>query len=234
MGHKKRKIGKYGVVVRKRSGPAPLQPIPKHTRKGSFSTGTKMLLGLFAILIIGGIGYWQLSSSSQPISSPTAASSPMPGSSQSYPQSVTGVVYSYPTMSSGGSSASLPASVVKNNKLTFVDLKLQNPLNELAYQGRTIPLSLYRGGQYLPLLVISTPSGNVVSGLRVCEPCGSFSFHIVSARYLDCDTCHTKWDIETLTGVSGGCPSYPPPKLPTSAANDITIDLSTLGVQVTY
>ena len=227
MGHKKKKKGKFGVVVQNGSGPGPLQSTSKHKQKGRFSTGTKMLLGLFAILVIGGIGYWQLSSS------PTLTSSSTPGSSQSYPQSVAGTLYFTPAVASDGSSASLPASVVKNNKLTFVDLKLQNPLNEFAYQGRSIPLSLYRGGKYLPPLIISTPSGKVISGIRVCEPCGSFSFHIVDAKYLDCDTCHTKWDIESLTGISGGCPSYPPPKLPTSTANDITVDLSTLGVQIT-
>ncbi len=223
MGHKKKKKGKFGVVAQNHSGPGSVQSTSKHKQKRRFSMGTKMFLGLFAIFVIGGIGYWQLSSS------PTLTSSP----TQSYPQSVAGTLYSTPTIALGGSSASLPASVVNNNKLTFVDLKLQNPLNEFAYQGRSIPLGSYRGGKYLPILIILTPSGKVISGIRVCEPCGSFSFHIVEAKYLDCDTCHTRWDIESLTGVSGGCPSYPPPKLPTSTANDITIDLSTLGVQIT-
>jgi hypothetical protein len=200
----------------------------RHARKRGLSNGTKIVLGLFAVFAIGGIGYWQLSSQTMPISSPTSTQS------QSYPQSVAGVMYSNPAISSSGISVSVSASAVKANRLTFVDLKLENPLNEFTYQGRTIPLSLYKRGQYLPLLVISTPSGNVVSGLRVCEPCGSFSFHILSARYLDCDSCHTKWDIETLVGVSGGCPSYPPPKLPTLATNNVTIDLSPLGIQVAF
>ena len=211
MGHKKRE--KIGIDH-------------THKRKGSFA-GTKMLLGLFALLIIGGIGYWQLTSNMSGASSPTS------GSSEPYPQNVAATIYSDAVISANGYNTSLPVSVVKSNKLTFMDLKLQIPLDELSYQGRTIPLSLYKGGQYLPLLVISTPSGKTVAGLRVCEPCGSFSFHIVNAKYLDCDACHTKWNIETLTGVSGGCPSYPPPKLPISVASDITIDLSPLDVQVT-
>jgi len=223
MGHKKK--GRYRGV-QKGSGGEQLQPAIRHKRKGSFSTGTKLFLGLFAAILIGGIGYWQLSSRATPISSST------PTSQQSYPQTVTGKLYASPAISSDGSSISLPANVVNSNKLTFLDLKLKNPLNELTYQGRTIPLSQYGSGQYLPLVIISTPTGKVITGIRVCEPCGSFSFHIIGGKYLDCDLCHTKWDLETLSGVSGGCPSYPPPKLPTSAVNDITVDLTTLGVQV--
>ncbi len=223
MGHNKK--GRYRRV-QKGPGGEQLQPAIRHKRKGNFSTGTKAFLGLFAVILIGGMGYWQLSSRATPSSSST------PTSQQSYPQTVTGTLYSRPTILYGGSSISLPASVVNSNKLTFMDLKLKNPLSELTYQGRTIPLSLYGNGQYLPLVIISTPAGKVITGIRVCEPCGSFSFHIIGGRYLDCDLCHTKWDLETLSGVSGGCPNYPPPKLPTSAANDITIDLSTLGVQV--
>src|SRR4030067_1797155 len=203
MGHKKRE--KIGIDH-------------THKRKGSFA-GTKMLVGLFALLIIGGIGYWQLTSNMSGASSPTS------GSSEPYPQNVAATIYSDAVISANGYNTSLPVSVVKSNKLTFMDLKLQIPLDELSYQGRTIPLSLYKGGKYLPLLVISTPSGKTVAGLRVCEPCGSFSFHIVNAKYLDCDACQTKWTIETLTGVSGGCPSYPPPKLPISVASDIIIEL---------
>ena len=49
------------------------------------------------------------------------------------------------------------------------------------------------------------PKGKTIGGIRTCEPCNGFSFHIVQGKYLSCDACGTLWDIETLQGVSGGC-----------------------------
>lgn len=110
-----------------------------------------------------------------------------------------------------------------------MDVKLANETNGLQYRGRIIPLDLYKGGN-LPLIFLYTPSGNVKAGIRTCEPCGSFSMHIGEGKYLICDACGTKWDLETFRGISGGCPEYPPPQLPTTISNNIEIDLSTLGV----
>jgi len=148
-------------------------------------------------------------------------------------QTVAGIFYSSPTIISNGTKVSLPLSFVEKNKLVFLDLKLEKQIREFTYQGRTIPLYLYRGGEYLPLVIISTPSQKVISGIRVCEPCGSFSFHIVQGKYLDCDACHTKWDIETLKGLSGSCTNYPPPRLTSSVGDSIEIYLSPLGIKVT-
>lgn len=217
MGHKKKK-GKHGA---QRSSVMQSQQVLRYKKKRGLSTGMKILLAVFVVMIIGGIAYWQLSSQSAP------------SVQQQYPQTVAGIFYSSPSITSGGTKVSLPYSSVDKNKLVFLDLKLENQVNELTYQGRAIPLNLYRGGGYLPILIISTPLQKVISGIRVCEPCGSFSFHIVQGKYLDCDLCHTRWDIETLIGVSGGCPKFPPPKLTSSAGSNIEIDLSSLGIKVT-
>jgi len=217
LGHKKKK-GKHGA---QRSSVVQPQQVFRIKKKGRLSKGMKILLAIFVVMIIGGAAYWQLSSQSgQSIQ-------------RQYPQTVAGIFYSTPTITSGGTKASLPYNFVDTKKLVFLDLKLETQANEITYQSRTIPLSLYQNGEYLPILVISTPLQKVISGIRVCEPCGSFSFHIVQAKYLDCDTCHTKWDIETLIGVSGGCPNYPPPKLTSSVGSSIEIDLSSLGIKVT-
>jgi hypothetical protein len=219
LGHKKHKKRFYT-----QSKPSPqYQPDVHHEHRNKMSTRMKTVVAFLSIVIFGGIAYWGFSAQ--------GSQSPQPGL-QVYPQTVAGKFYSGSTLSSDRTKANLPTTIVQSNKLTFVDLALESQTDEITYQGRTIPLSLYKGGKYLPLLIISTPSQKVITALRVCEPCGSFSFHIVEGRYLDCDTCHTRWDIEALTGISGSCPSYPPPKLPTSVASDITVDLSALGVQV--
>ena len=101
-----------------------------------------------------------------------------------YPTNVSPVTYSLASVSQDNSKVTVPLSEVNSSKLVFVDLKLSTPKQELAYQGRTVPLAYYRNGEYLPIVVISTPSGNTVAGIRTCEPCGSFSFHIVQGSNL--------------------------------------------------
>jgi hypothetical protein len=46
----------------------------------------------------------------------------------------------------------------------------------------------------------------------MCEPCQSESFHI-SGDELVYDSCNTKWTLNELQGVSGGCALYPPEEL---------------------
>lgn len=135
------------------------------------------------------------------------------GGSGQYPLLVKGNVYTGHELTADGNSVAIPADYLDEKKLVFLDVKLEQPTEELLYLSRRIPLSLYRGGEYLPLILISTPNGKTLSGIRVCEPCGSFSFHLTDKKYLVCDACGTRWDIETLQGVSGGCQNYPPPRL---------------------
>jgi len=212
--------GKYGVRNRSQH----YQPM-RQSGKNRFSNGVKviMVLALLAVIAIA----ISFTFSSQP------AQSSQSSSTQSYPQSVAPVFYSNPTITSDGTKVKIPLSYVNDSKLVFADLKLARQMDTLEYQGRTIPLSLYRGGNYLPLIAISTPSGNVITGIRVCEPCGSFSFHIVQGKNLQCDVCGAEWDIETFAGVSGGCQSYPPPKLSTTVSDNVEIDLSALQTTVT-
>lgn len=80
---------------------------------------------------------------------------------------------------------------------------------------RTTPLSgEWQGitGGSIPLISYIAPSGNLVVATSFCEPCKSTSFHI-EGNTLVCDTCFTKWDLNTLQGVSGGCTAYPPQAL---------------------
>ncbi|MCK4777027.1 MAG: DUF2318 domain-containing protein [Actinomycetia bacterium] len=68
-------------------------------------------------------------------------------------------------------------------------------------------------GNELPLLSYLTPSGKVITAVSVCEPCNSTTFHFGSDGLLTCNACYTKWDPETLEGISGGCKDYPPDEL---------------------
>jgi hypothetical protein len=67
-------------------------------------------------------------------------------------------------------------------------------------------------GGSLPLISYVAPSGNLVVATSVCEPCKGIAFHI-EGNALVCNTCFTKWDLNTLEGISGGCTAYPPQPL---------------------
>jgi hypothetical protein len=129
-------------------------------------------------------------------------------------------------------SISIPADFLEENKLVFFDLKLEEPTVELTYLGRVIPLEWYKEGQYLPGLLVSTPKGNVVAGIRVCEPCGSFSFHIVEKKYLQCDACGTRWAIEDFSKGEGGCEDFPPPMLEVEVGQNIEVIIARTGLQI--
>ncbi|MFZ3171208.1 MAG: Fe-S-containing protein [Carboxydocellales bacterium] len=61
----------------------------------------------------------------------------------------------------------------------------------------------------LPLLAYVSPQGNVVVATSLCEPCSGITFH-VEGDQLVCNACGTRWTLDSLQGVSGGCLKYPP------------------------
>jgi uncharacterized protein len=87
----------------------------------------------------------------------------------------------------------VPLDMVKNNKL----VSFEYPRTD--------------GG--IPLLAYITPAGKLVTAVSVCEPCNSTRFHI-EGNQMVCNSCFTRWDLETLKGISGGCLKYPPDTLP--------------------
>lgn len=194
-------------------------------KKKGLSNAKKVLIGLSLIAVI--VVAASIALSSLP---------PQEGQGQTpdgYPRSVSPATYTLAEVSSDGSEVTVPLSEVNSSKLVFVDLKLKTTQQTLEYQGRTVPLASYRGGEYLPLVLISTPSGNTVAGIRTCEPCISFSFHIVSGSNLKCDACGTEWLLEDFAPVpGGGCTAYPPPKLSTTVnGGSVAVDLSALNLQ---
>jgi len=206
-------------------------PTPICEKKKGTAGWIKALGAILFIGVVGAVAVWQFSPKGSPSQPSPPSQTPPP---QTYPTSATGVFYNNPTITGGGTKIQLPYTFVKDKTIVFVDLVLSSSRYELEYQGRTIPLNLYKSGNYLPLIALYTPSGKVKVGIRTCEPCGSFSMHIGEGKYLVCDACGTKWNLETFEGVSGGCLEYPPPQLPmTISGNNIEIDLSTLGIIIT-
>lgn len=66
------------------------------------------------------------------------------------------------------------------------------------------------GTQGLPLLSYISPNGDLVVAVSMCEPCKSIRFRIEPDGTLTCLACGTKFDMETLAGISGACVQYPP------------------------
>ncbi|KAB2953661.1 DUF2318 domain-containing protein [Heliorestis acidaminivorans] len=65
----------------------------------------------------------------------------------------------------------------------------------------------------LPLTAFVAPNGRIIAAVSVCEPCNGNRFSL-SGTELVCNTCTTRWDLNTLRGKSGACMAYPPDELP--------------------
>lgn len=98
-----------------------------------------------------------------------------------------------------GGTITVPLSEIKEKRLVG-----------FAYQGQ---------GKSLPLLAYLAPSGKVVTAVSMCEPCNSTTFHIEGTE-LVCNTCGTRWDLENLRGLAGGCQAYPPDAFPNSLSGE--------------
>jgi len=83
----------------------------------------------------------------------------------------------------------LPAEIVKDKKIVYFEYN--------------------KGGKQVPLMAYITPSGKLVTAVSMCEPCRSTKFHIEGEEMV-CNACGTRWTMEGLQGISGGCLAYPP------------------------
>lgn len=82
---------------------------------------------------------------------------------------------------------------VKKNSIVYIDIPEAGPVDAL--------------------VAYISPAGRLVVAVAMCEPCRSQRFHIDN-NILVCDTCGTRWYLNDLQGISGGCPQYPPEELP--------------------
>lgn len=76
-------------------------------------------------------------------------------------------------------------------------------------QGVNFTLNNGTAFDYLPLLAYVSDKGNIVVAASLCEPCSGVTFHIEGDQ-LVCNACGTRWSLDGLQGISGGCTTYPP------------------------
>jgi len=89
----------------------------------------------------------------------------------------------------GSGTIEIPAEIVKDKKIVYFEYN--------------------KGGKKVPLMAYITPSGKLVTAVSMCEPCRSTKFHIEGDDMV-CNACGTRWTLEGLQGISGGCLAYPP------------------------
>ncbi|MBU2027015.1 MAG: DUF2318 domain-containing protein [Proteobacteria bacterium] len=88
-----------------------------------------------------------------------------------------------------GGYTEIPVDVIKDKKIVYFEYN--------------------KGGKQMPLMAYITPSGKLVTAVSMCEPCRSTKFHIEGEEMV-CNACGTRWTMEGLQGISGGCLAYPP------------------------
>lgn len=81
--------------------------------------------------------------------------------------------------------------------------------SEIVKEKKIVYFEYNKGGKQVPLMAYITPSGKLVTAVSMCEPCRSTKFHIEGDEMV-CNACGTRWTLEGLQGVSGGCLAYPP------------------------
>ena len=106
---------------------------------------------------------------------------------------------------------SFPLAELKKDLIVGLVYQRTNPMPE-GYQ-------LAAGGNVLPVMSYISPSGRLVVATSFCEPCRSTLFHF-EGNQLVCDVCFTRWDLNTLLGIGGGCFDYPPEELAAEVRGD--------------
>ncbi len=154
---------------------------------------------VLAAIALGGVAYWIIQGST-PANSDVSSVSPQPkvsGNIDYTGQSIS-MTDIQPTVKSG--KISLP-----------LDLVLEKRLVRFEYETKE---------NKIPLLSYVAPSGKVITAVSMCEPCRSTRFHI-EGKTLVCNACATKWNLETLKGISGGCLNYPPDVIPSTVEKGV-------------
>lgn len=199
-------------------------------RKKVFTSHKVLAVGIIivGILAVAGLAI-NLVGSPQP-SSPTQPSLPNQPSLPTQPSYPTAVPFTTNvTTSANGTQILISYNLVVEKKIVFFDVELQNKTAPLKLRP-PYPMPKYRNGEYLPMMIILTPSGRLVAAVRICEPCATFSFHTDGAGKIICDKCHTSWGLETLKAVDDtGCGLFGPYGVSTTRSGDnIVINISTL------
>lgn len=173
---------------------------------GKFPIAKVLTIGVVvAVVAFGGFAAYGQFLAPQPVGSVTVAGgASSPASSE---------MVEIDTAQQTAEGISFPVQALKDNGVVALKYDRSTPM-PAEYQALT-------GGDTLPLLSYISPSGNLVVATSFCEPCRGTSFHI-EGDALVCDVCFTRWDLDTLEGISGGCLLYPP-EVVTAGLNGETV-----------
>ena len=143
---------------------------------------------------------------------------PAPGNKLLRAQPVVAPGANYPV--SGQQMTDVPMKVAEGKISVPLDLVLARKFVAFSYQGtRTL----------VPLLAYVSGEGKIVTAVSMCEPCNSQRFHIRGGEIV-CNSCGTKWKLNTMEAISGSCGKYPPDVVPnTIAGNEIVIEEETVA-----
>ncbi|MEW6329233.1 MAG: Fe-S-containing protein [Candidatus Micrarchaeota archaeon] len=171
---------------------------------GGFGAKTYLLIvGVVALLAVGylltggSLAGFSLSGGGGAASAVVAASAP---SVQPQDYSNVRVDMEQVTASVGDGKVSFALSDLVANRLVYFDYKTS-------------------AGKSVPMMAYISPSGKVITAVRMCEPCRSTTFFIQNNKMV-CGRCGTVWELETLRGISGGCLNYPPDALPNTISGE--------------
>jgi uncharacterized membrane protein len=99
---------------------------------------------------------------------------------------------------------------IKDGKV-IVDLDnlKQNKIVRLEIPNQKVTLPNGSTFDFMPVTAFISDQGRVVGAISFCEPCSGTRFRI-EGKDLVCEACGTRWTLQDLKGISGGCTAYPP------------------------
>lgn len=112
-------------------------------------------------------------------------------------------------------------STTESNGDIVIDLKELKDKKTITFDIPGINFTLGNGTPFdkMPVLAYVSPKGDIVVATSICEPCSGINFH-VEGEDLVCNACGTRWTLNDLQGISGGCPQYPPEQIKYSVDGD--------------
>lgn len=137
---------------------------------------------------------------------------------------IVGAVLVFQSQPAANASAGTPAAnAVREVAIehTVAGGKIGIPLDEVR-KNKLVKFDYESGSKAVPLTAWVAPSGQIKTAVRMCEPCNGTSFRI-EGNTLVCNTCGTRWDLETLKGISGGCQKYPPEEIANAIDGDTVV-----------
>lgn len=187
---------------------APLSKREKFEQAGRFPIKKVAIIGVAAVIVIVGavLGYY------------FATTAPAVGGEV---VEEGGVDYAGGTVEMVALSA--PAITADTIELSAAEIREKKIGGFVYYRDTAMPAGYDNiEGNGLPVLAYVSPSGRLVVASSLCEPCHSYVFHIEDDN-LVCNACFTRWKLDTLEAVSGGCQIYPPEELETVVDGDKVI-----------